>query len=137
MQPVRQAPMPPTTTNQQAVDNVTKKLNLAELASIKKNNNEWLAINTKMKNSHSQLVTTNSIAIKNHKILSAKLIDTETKIKDIDESIAIQTATIENNRISIEQNDKRLSELSKPNNAAYTPLVDDQAKSIISAAIQK
>ena len=64
-----------------------------------------------MHESYSKLTTTNSIAIKNNKILTTKLGAAESRISEMEDTISLQKATIDSMSTTITSNDKRLKQL--------------------------
>ena len=89
-----------------------------EQESTKKNNAEFLKINAQMKYSHSQLATANSIVIESNKIVSGKLRDTEAKMKELDETLVVQSSTIKNSTFILITTEECLGELHETNSPA-------------------
>ena len=121
----------------QVVNDLTTKAHKASNASITRSSNEWTTLENRMKKSHSQLSSTNSTAIKNNKTLTKKLEAAESNLKQMDETIALQKATIDSMTTIITKNDNRLKQLRDLQNPEYQNLVEHNAKNIIINAIKK
>ena len=81
-----------------------------------------------MRATYKQLVNTNSIAIKNNKILTTKLASTEAIIKSLEERITAQSTTIANMTTAMDDIDTRMIELQNTVVPRYTILVEDTAR---------
>ena len=121
----------------QVTNDITTKAHNTGTASITRSQEEWKLLEDNMKKSYTQLTKMNSIAIKNNKILTEKLKDTESKLTAMDETIALQKASIDNMTSIINSNDNILSQQGDAKSSEYKNLVDTTAKKIISTSIKK
>ena len=119
------------------INEVAQKATAAEQRSIAKNNDDWLVLSNKMKRSQSLLATSNETAIRNNKILCAKLVAADKHIKQLDESIALQAATIENLSISLDKSEARLNSFRDSNSPIFDTIIDNQVETLIAAAVSK
>ena len=119
------------------VNDVAKKAHEAGTQSITRKQEEWTNLEQQMQKNYAQLTKTNSIAIKNNKILTAKLEAAESRIIQMEETISIQKATIDGMSTTITSNDNRLTKLRDLKSSEYQSLVDTSAQKIISAAVKR
>ena len=119
---------------QHIIDNVMSHTHRAEHASIAANDT-WAHLNDKMKTSHSALAATNETAIKNTKILGTKLAQAENRINDLNESIALQSATIDTLTAALAKNDAHLKLLQNSNSSLYSDIVDATVKERINTMV--
>ena len=71
------------------LDNIAIKVHTEENAAIANHKNTCLGMSKTISLSHKQLVKTNSIAIKNNKIIPTQLAATETKIDRLKEKVSL------------------------------------------------
>ena len=120
-----------------AINDITMKVEKHEAKATIRRKETWTNLETSMKQNLTQLSKTNSIAIKNNKILTAKLDDARQKINQMDETISLQKSMIDNMTETIQTNDDRLAQLRDLKSAEYSSLVDSVASKMISSAVKK
>ena len=115
--------------------NVVSKMNAAELTSIAKNQSTWTNLSSNVKLTLSSLAQANSTAIKNIKVLATKLENSKTQVQQLDEQIAVQSATIQSLCTKLDSSEARLKSLNDPTSPAYAAIVDTHANRLISTAV--
>ena len=119
------------------INDITMKLEKHEAKNALQRNKQWTTLENTMKKTITQLSNTNSIAIKNNKILVTKIDNAKKKIEEMQETINLQEAMIETMTATINSNDNRLAQLRNHKHTEYQSLVDTVATRIISTAVEK
>ena len=117
------------------INSVVTKMNDAEHDSITKNKADWSTLSNSVKLTLSSLAQANSTAIKNNKILSTKLASSEIQLQTLDETIAVQSATIQNLCINLDRSEARLKLFQDSTSPEFATIVDEHANTLIRAAV--
>lgn len=119
------------------IASVADKVHEAEVKAIANHSESWSQMSKSMATTHAQLAKTNGVAIKNNAILSSKLLIYDARVKELQETIALQTATIENLSTMLDTIDTRMTTLKEKITPDYCELVDSTARTKVIALVNK
>ena len=117
------------------INNINTKIHEAEATAIEKHNNDWKQLNSKMTNTYAKLIKTNQIAIKNNAILEKKLLHSGSHISSLEETMAIQQATIENLSSALDKIEERVKHVSENLTPTYLLSIDNSVRKNITSIV--